>query len=911
MLRALEIALLIVLAFAANRFTKRFLHRLAHGGKNLGCWKCRNPMYPWDQACRQCGAPRQPGDHALRRAVAGLFSFLPIIVFIALVGIGLLLLAPLNRAVATYQTKDAPRVRDEEISAPEIPQRHGEKSVSEEVQEGSTEERINEALTDIKETIEEGLAVVHGEEKEPQKRVPFPELAENPNWPEVLALMPAPGGSSTRWVLMEFDGKNQRELPDDYNAFSAWCLSPDLKKVAFVDPRKDGGLFIADAAVTSAVRIPDVVFGQEGVHFRWSPDSKKLVFHAQNFDNLDIFTVNSDGSGKRAVTSSPYDETAPDWSTDGKFISFFSSGDKIESKSDWSWGVAMPVEIAKPKPAAPETSGKTTRDNPNGSRVQSNPVAKPRFASGTEIPIYRGCRGVYGVAADGGQPKLMAATPDAESLTWLPGGRLGFMMREDLATHGHSNMGTTKSTWFSLNIAAPESGLVYRARFFIPRIANLGPMPLAWRTAKDDEYTTFSTMEIPWVRWSPDGSRFLFTIKYLFNERYGEPDYNGHIFLAATGWDGIFGDLVQVGSFASSVDFTANPGPYRYGIPFWSPDGKHAFTVRSRVDKGGFNVLCALDLDMGETKPLFQLPSGGMNFFWARKSSTYTFPPLVAVVKPPEPEKEVGETTAAVQDDAKPERVAVEKGATDVKTPTMPAALVAGSSWLGEVRIPSAPTFRGTYYLHITEVSGTTFRAEAFNMPNGGRWSISGNLDPQSGLLRNVHRSYGDSGRSDVTSTFAFSEKDIHVEWSQPANSLSGTVDLAPASESVQVRTVADSVARINTRCTWSGELDMWGLEARGGGGWLRKSPLTITADRGYGDEVVFTWSLSGAEPTQYRVRLLREAGVFGVDNVPIPVKTGKTEPLNVRMHLAGPRLCVEVATVQQRLGEGILGLSQ
>ena len=62
----------------------------------------------------------------------------------------------------------------------------------------------------------------------------------------------------------------------------------------------------------------------------WSPDGKRLAFHATSPDNgsWDIFVVNADGSGLTNLTSNPADDFDPAWSLDGSRIAFLSDRDR-------------------------------------------------------------------------------------------------------------------------------------------------------------------------------------------------------------------------------------------------------------------------------------------------------------------------------------------------------------------------------------------------------------------------------------------------------------------------------------------------------------------------------------------------------------------------------------------------------
>lgn len=54
----------------------------------------------------------------------------------------------------------------------------------------------------------------------------------------------------------------------------------------------------------------------------WSPDGKKIAFHADLRSGFDIYVMKADGSGMRRITRGWDNDFAPSWSPDGKRIAF-------------------------------------------------------------------------------------------------------------------------------------------------------------------------------------------------------------------------------------------------------------------------------------------------------------------------------------------------------------------------------------------------------------------------------------------------------------------------------------------------------------------------------------------------------------------------------------------------------------
>ncbi len=68
----------------------------------------------------------------------------------------------------------------------------------------------------------------------------------------------------------------------------------------------------------------------------WSPDGKKIVFGTNSYSGekktsrkAEVYIINADGSGRTALTSNSAADVEPDWSPDGKKITFSSDRDGV------------------------------------------------------------------------------------------------------------------------------------------------------------------------------------------------------------------------------------------------------------------------------------------------------------------------------------------------------------------------------------------------------------------------------------------------------------------------------------------------------------------------------------------------------------------------------------------------------
>lgn len=121
--------------------------------------------------------------------------------------------------------------------------------------------------------------------------------------------------------MMNPDGSNPFRVTHDTTQNTKASWSPDSDQLAFT------------CAVRGASNI--CVIERDGTNLRisthagfnsspsWSPDGKKIAFvFLESEDNLEIYTMNPDGTERINLTRSPGNDRSPAWSPDGKKIAF-------------------------------------------------------------------------------------------------------------------------------------------------------------------------------------------------------------------------------------------------------------------------------------------------------------------------------------------------------------------------------------------------------------------------------------------------------------------------------------------------------------------------------------------------------------------------------------------------------------
>jgi TolB protein len=311
------------------------------------------------------------------------------------------------------------------------------------------------------------------------------------------------GGGQIHVVFPDGSGPRQLTHLGGHDALDVhW--SPDGSMLAFrVWANGNYQLFVARADGTD----PTNITGSMGVgELAWSPDGSMLSFtSSQKGNDSDVFVVQVDGTGLRAVVESPLTEHRPQWSPDGTLIAFerWPVHDRDPGTPDI---YTVGLDGSEPVPLVTSAGWDTGAAwSPDGSRIA--------FSSERD-----GDEEIYVVNADGSDEQKLTDLPgvDASSATWSPdAGRLSFVAHDgeqwDMWVVKPDGSGLMKLTASDRDdgpaVWAPDGSLLaFTASEVITDVDNSGTYDIyTIRPDGTDEWRiTFGQLAMGWdLSWQP------------------------------------------------------------------------------------------------------------------------------------------------------------------------------------------------------------------------------------------------------------------------------------------------------------------------------------------------------------------------------------------------------------------------
>jgi TolB protein len=154
--------------------------------------------------------------------------------------------------------------------------------------------------------------------------------AWSPDGTEIAFSVESPTAQQGIWVV-GVDGNGRRQLTNGVDTRPTW--SPDGTEIAFERYSGDATnqwwqIYSVPAAGGMPTNLTnDLTVGDLAPS--WSPDGSKILFStdAGGQEQLDLWTMNADGSDRQRVTNTPNrDESDPAWSPDGRRIVYSGHG---------------------------------------------------------------------------------------------------------------------------------------------------------------------------------------------------------------------------------------------------------------------------------------------------------------------------------------------------------------------------------------------------------------------------------------------------------------------------------------------------------------------------------------------------------------------------------------------------------
>lgn len=135
---------------------------------------------------------------------------------------------------------------------------------------------------------------------------------------QIIAFDGARGSPERRIYFINPDG-----TPQSFEALGEHpSFSPDGRQIAVKVCRPECGLWIENPDDAEPRRL--TTEGSDGLP-AWSPDGKKIAFSRNADGNVDIYTINPDGSGLARLTTATGNDSVPAWTPDSRQIVFRST----------------------------------------------------------------------------------------------------------------------------------------------------------------------------------------------------------------------------------------------------------------------------------------------------------------------------------------------------------------------------------------------------------------------------------------------------------------------------------------------------------------------------------------------------------------------------------------------------------
>jgi len=205
--------------------------------------------------------------------------------------------------------------------------------------------------------------------------------------------------------LMDFDGRNGRQVTHHQSICLSPHFSPDGKKIAFTSYK--GGnpdLYIKDLRTMEERRVSH--YPGLNISPAWSPDGQRLALTLSKDGNPEIYTIRPDGSELLRLTNHPAIDVSPSWSPDGKKMAFVSNRE------------------GNPQIYTMDVNGQNVRRLTFDGTYNTHPAWSPRGDRIAFDALIDGNHNICTIQTDGSDFRILTANLNrCETPSWSPDGR--------------------------------------------------------------------------------------------------------------------------------------------------------------------------------------------------------------------------------------------------------------------------------------------------------------------------------------------------------------------------------------------------------------------------------------------------------------------------------------------------------
>jgi TolB protein len=218
--------------------------------------------------------------------------------------------------------------------------------------------------------------------------------------------------------LMDFDGRNARQITHHQSICLSPRFSPDGKKIAFTSYK--GGnpdLYIKDLRTMEERRIS--YYPGLNISPAWSPDGQRLAVTLSKDGNPEIYTIRPDGSELLRLTNHPAIDVSPAWSPDGRKMAFVSN------------------RGGNPQIYIMDANGQNVQRLTFEGKYNTHPAWSPRGDLIAFDALIDGNHNICTIRSDGSDFRILTANLNrCETPSWSPDGRhLVFSSTQDGEPH--------------------------------------------------------------------------------------------------------------------------------------------------------------------------------------------------------------------------------------------------------------------------------------------------------------------------------------------------------------------------------------------------------------------------------------------------------------------------------------------